>query len=346
MILRTALLVVAMTQTVAAAQDVKQHGDTLPDATDRELVMEACTRCHGIDLVVEQRRSPDEWIQVVSMMVGSGMALTDEKYRRIVSYLSENLASPAPPQLIYQAPSTFNRSVLVVDHKGYRSLRFGNADDRDQSRIKPGHPEQLPMPYLRSAAVGLAVPQKLERLLVIGLGGGAFPAFIRADFPGVYIDAVEIDPVVAKVAIEYFDVFADDKLQIHIADAVDFVREDRKPYDYIFLDAYDADQLPDALTTRRFFNDVKANLTADGVVVANIAVKSHSKARTVARKLMSFYNSCLHLRSAPSLNDVLLLSDNPLPGRSDLLTWAERSGNKDATWQGMTDHIRAAKTCP
>lgn len=292
MIFRTALVLVAMTQTVTAAQDANQHVDTLPHATDREQV------------------------------------------------------TPEPSEIVYDAPSTFNRSVFVVDHNGYRSLRFGNADDRDQSRIKPGHPEQLPMPYLRSAAVGLAAPQKLERLLVIGLGGGAFPAFVRAGFPEVYIDAVEIDPVVAQVAVEYFDVIEDESSQIHIADAVEFVREEREPYDYIFLDAYDADQLPDALTTRRFFSDVKANLTADGVVVANIAVKSYSKARTVARKLMGFYNSCLHLRSTPSLNDVLLLSDKPLPAQSDLLAWAELSGNEDATWQGMTDQIRAAKKCP
>ncbi|MFK8043543.1 fused MFS/spermidine synthase [Congregibacter sp.] len=344
--IRTALVLLAMVQTVAAAQDLIQHGNTLPDAKDRELVIEVCTRCHGIDLVVEQRRSPDEWLQIVSMMVGSGMALTDDEYGRVVTYLSENLASPAPPQLVYEAPSSFNRKVFVVDENGYRSLRFDKADDRDQSRIKQGHPQQLPMPYLRSAAVGLAVPQKLERLLVIGLGGGAFPAFIRAGLPEVYIDAVEIDPVVARVAAEYFDVIEDNKLQIHIADAVDFVREDRPPYDYIFLDAYDADQLPDPLTTRRFFSDVKSNLAADGVVVANIAVKNHSKARTVARKLMGFYNSCLHLRSTPSLNDVLLLSDTPLPAQSELLAWAERSGDEDATWQGITDHIRAAKKCP
>jgi spermidine synthase len=249
------------------------------------------------------------------------------------------------PRVIYEAPSKFNRIVFVVDENGYRSLRFGDPYDRDQSRIAQGHPEQLPMPYLRSSAVGLAVPERLERLLVIGLGGGAFPRFVRARFPEIYIDAVEIDPVVARVAVDYFDVNEDDKLQIHVADAVEFVREKREPYDYILLDAYDADQLPDALITYRFFTDVKANLAAGGVVVANIATKNDSKARAVAHRLMEFYDSCLHLRSTPSFNDVLLLANKPIPNQKELLAWAERSGGEDATFRGMAEHIRAARSC-
>jgi len=48
------------------------------------------------------------------------------------------------------------------------------------------------MPYLREAAVGLAVPLKLERLLMIGLGCGAFASFVQARLPEVYVDAVEM----------------------------------------------------------------------------------------------------------------------------------------------------------
>ncbi|MEO1080631.1 MAG: hypothetical protein AAFY29_13825 [Pseudomonadota bacterium] len=106
MMIRAAFLSIAcvtltMLQTSAVAQTAENRVAkaastvrTLPDAIDRELVMEACTRCHGIDLVLVQPRAPDEWLQVVSMMVGSGMALTDDEYGRIVTYLSENLSYP------------------------------------------------------------------------------------------------------------------------------------------------------------------------------------------------------------------------------------------------------------
>ncbi len=101
--LSIACITAAMMQTSAVAQtaddpsvNAATAGRSLPDAVDRELVMEACTRCHGIDLVLAQPRAPDEWFQVVSMMVASGMALTDDEYGRVVTYLSENLSDPGP----------------------------------------------------------------------------------------------------------------------------------------------------------------------------------------------------------------------------------------------------------
>ncbi len=224
-------------------------------------------------------------------------------------------------------------------------MRFGDADGRDQSRIKPGKPEQLPMPYLRSAAVGLGVPVSLKRMLVIGLGGGAFPSFIRALFPEVQIDAVEIDPVVARIAKEYFDLKAEDRLQVHVVDAVDFVKQPREGYDYILLDAYDADDLPDALVTHVFLGDVHASLSTGGVAVVNIAITSEDEASRLIDKLTGFFKSCLHLRSEPSLNDVLLLSDAVLPGRAVLRERAEQLQTDEATTRGIVGHIDTARAC-
>ncbi|EAQ98068.1 spermidine synthase [Congregibacter litoralis] len=274
-------------------------------------------------------------------MIGALLGFVDVSQEDV----TPTAASSATRELVFEASSTFNRRVFVVDEGGYRSLRFGDINDRDQTRIRPGHPKQLPMPYLRSAAIGLAVPKKVDRLLMIGLGGGAFATFIQARFPDIYIDALEIDPVVARAATDFFGLNEDPKLQIHVVDAVDFVQTKRAAYDFIFLDAYDADQLPDALTTHRFFSDVKANLAKGGVVVANIAIKSDFAARAVAERLMGFYDFCLHLRSRPSLNDVLLLADQPLPRRKDLLQWVQNAVGEGATLEGMKEHIRRADNC-
>lgn len=250
--------------------------------------------------------------------------------------------APAPAQVIFEAPSDFNRRVFIVDKDGLRAMRFGDLSGEDQSRIMPGHPEQLPMPYLRSAAVGLAVPVKLQRLLIIGLGGGAFASFVQARFPEVYVDAVEIDPVVARIARKYFALNEAEKLQVHIMDAVEFVKRRKAPYDYILLDAYDADELPVSLTTHRFFRDVRANLAAGGVVVVNIAISSDYRTRRLIEKLSGYYDHCLQLRSTPSLNDVLLLSDAPIPASGELSAWAETLG---ATGMRMRQHIDSAKNC-
>jgi glucose/arabinose dehydrogenase len=71
---------------VASATDL-----SLPDAEGRQQVTTSCTRCHGIDMVVDKRRTREEWLQVINTMIGSGMNLTDTQYENILIYLSQNL---------------------------------------------------------------------------------------------------------------------------------------------------------------------------------------------------------------------------------------------------------------
>jgi len=252
---------------------------------------------------------------------------------------------PATPCVIHSAPSEYNERVLVVDSGIYRAMRFDSIDSRDQSRIRPGHPEELPMPYLRSAAVGLVVPPTLEHLLVIGLGGGAFPRFVASLFPDVAVDAVEIDPVVATVARDYFGVAENDRLRIHVTDAVEYVKRRPTPYDYILLDAYGADDLPASLTSSIFLGRVRDQLAEEGVLAVNIAVGSDFRARALIEKIRAFFSHCLRMQSLPSRNDVLLLSDTPLPGHSELLSRATRVDVEGDPGFGMRDHIAAAQPC-
>ena len=76
---------------VFAAAAVSQ-AVSLPDADGKQQVVGACTRCHGVDVIVAQPRSPDEWAEVVSVMIGHGATLTDEEYDKILAYLAKNLA--------------------------------------------------------------------------------------------------------------------------------------------------------------------------------------------------------------------------------------------------------------
>jgi len=253
--------------------------------------------------------------------------------------------SPSPSQIVHQASSPFYDSIFVVDEGDLRSLRFGSASGDNQSVIRLGHPEQLPMPYLRAAAVGLAVPARVRRVLMIGLGGGAFANFAQAHIPDVDIDAVEIDPVVAKIAQEYFAVSVGDKLKLHVMDAARFVQQPRQPYDYILLDAYDADDIPDALVTRTFFRGVRANLASGGVVAVNLAITSQSKSNALIRKLADHFNYCLHLRSPPRFNDILLLSQQPLPEVRELSKAALRFEAASESELGLQRYAQTAGPC-
>lgn len=68
----------------------------LPEAPGRDQVLLSCTQCHGVDTFA-QPRTPDEWSQVVSMMVGYGASMTDEEYVAVLNYLSENMNPSSTP---------------------------------------------------------------------------------------------------------------------------------------------------------------------------------------------------------------------------------------------------------
>ena len=76
--------------------------------------------------------------------------------------------------------------------------------------------------------------------------------------------------------------------------------------------------------------------------MVNIAISSDYETRRLIEKLSGYYDHCLQMRSAPSLNDVLLLSDTPIPASQELSAWAGQLG---ATGIGMRQHIDSAKDC-
>jgi competence protein ComEA len=87
------LISIFMTVGAVAATAVMAEPADLPEASGKAQVMEACTQCHGVDVML-QRRSPDQWSEVVSRMIGNGASMTDEQYNAVLAYLSTNLSEP------------------------------------------------------------------------------------------------------------------------------------------------------------------------------------------------------------------------------------------------------------
>lgn len=85
----------AVTGLVLTAGAVVAQPSDLPEGAGKDIVLNSCTACHGIDVIVGQRRTPDEWGQVVDRMVGNGASLSDDQYKAVVTYLSASLAAPA-----------------------------------------------------------------------------------------------------------------------------------------------------------------------------------------------------------------------------------------------------------
>jgi spermidine synthase len=171
--------------------------------------------------------------------------------------------------VLYEKASAYNNIIVTEDAAGYRVLRFERGGAR-QSIAKPGEPEYLGFAYTKVAFVGLALTPEPARILVVGVGGGTMPMFLRKYYPNARIDAVDIDPDVVHVAKEFFGFREDERLKAHVGDGRAFVENTREPYDIIFLDAFGTRNVPPHLTTVEFMRAVRRAVKPGGVVVGNI----------------------------------------------------------------------------
>src|SRR5215213_8854934 len=170
---------------------------------------------------------------------------------------------------LYEKASAYNNIIVTEDGEGLRVLRFERNGAR-QSIAKIGEPENLGFAYTKVAFVGLGIVPEPARVLVVGIGGGTMPMFLRKYYPKATIDAVDIDSDVVQVAKDYFGFREDERLKAHVGDGRAFVENTREPYDLIFLDAFGTRNVPPHLTTIEFMRAVRRAVKPTGVIVGNI----------------------------------------------------------------------------
>lgn len=213
----------------------------------------------------------------------------------------------ADETVLYEKKSAYNTIVVTQEHTGLRILRFARGGAR-QSVVKPGNPDYLALPYAQVALVGLALPAESRRFLVVGLGGGTLPMFLRKHYPDATIDAVDIDPEVVSVARQFFGFREDDLMKAHVADGRRFIEQARQPYDVIFLDAFGADSIPEQLTTQEFLQAVRRAVAPGGVVVGNVWARGANPLYDSMVRTYQEVFDALYILNAQGSGNVILLA--------------------------------------
>jgi spermidine synthase len=225
---------------------------------------------------------------------------------------------PAEPRVVFDQQSQFGR-VLVVDQGNERTLRFGSPDALIESMRLNDRPEAVPMECIRFAAAGLLFPGRLDRLLVLGLGGGNFPALAHRLLPEAEITAVEIDPVVVEVARRFFDLPDDPRLRVVVEDAATFVKRPGAGFDLVLHDTYPADGTAGTLWTQEFFARLRRMLSPGGVVVANLAAPEGKVDRVVVAAFRRVFPACSCFMTPDGFNLILVgQGAGPVPDRAVL----------------------------
>jgi spermidine synthase len=160
-------------------------------------------------------------------------------------------------------------SVYVSEKFGVRELHIGS--DTIQSAMRIARPDDLEISYTRSMMAFLLFNPDPREVLMIGLGGGSLAKFIYRRLPRARTVAVEINPRVASVARQLFQVPPDDaRLQVVVGDGVAYLGDDKLRADVILVDGYDADSQVEALSTPAFYRDCARVLGYAGTLVVNL----------------------------------------------------------------------------
>ena len=227
--------------------------------------------------------------------------------------------------LIYEKASSYNTIIVTEDHRGLRTLLFERGGGR-QSVVKPGDPDHLELPYARVALAGLALCEEPRRILVVGLGGGSLPMFLRKHYPAAAIDVAEIDPGVVDVAKQFFGFHEDELTRAHVGDGRQFIENVRQGYDIIFLDAFGARDVPKHLTTQEFLLAVRRALVPSGVVVSNVWRPSANPLHdSMVRTHQEAFDELFILDVPGDVNNILLALPRKQPlNRSELAQLARK----------------------
>jgi spermidine synthase len=182
-------------------------------------------------------------------------------------------------------------------------------------------PDDLSVPYSKLVPAGLLYPEKLNRILMIGLGAGSISTYLGRAMPDAQIDAVELDPGIISAGKKYFGLQETDKVRYIESDGRVFLNRNKEPYDLIILDAYRELGVPFHMLTREFYTLVKDRLAPGGAVAANVTANTRLYLWTLATFQAVFPTVDVYpdWKDESEAQSVAVMVPGPRPGKDALM---------------------------
>jgi spermidine synthase len=221
-------------------------------------------------------------------------------------------------EVVHQERSLY-RNILVDDEGDLRCLKFNvKTSKTNQSCLYKSDPQRLVFNYTKLLFSGLLLVEEPKSVLIIGLGGGTMSNTLHQLYPQSTITNVEIDPAVVKVARQYFGFFENQNVSTVLQDGRIFIKREiikKQKYDWIILDAFNGDYIPEHLLTQEFLQETKSLLNKNGVLSANTfsvsGLYAHESA-TYKAVFGDFYN----VRNYKNSNRIILATNGKFPSLS------------------------------
>jgi spermidine synthase len=163
--------------------------------------------------------------------------------------------------LVYE--SDFEGMPIVVKTSSmHTKLYFAHETEEVQTIILNNNPTTLWYTYVQQLCGVTKYVKEPNNALVLGLGGGVMPSWIKENTKSTDIDVVEIIPELETIARQHFHM--PESINVIIDDAFKFVHTTTKKYDIIIVDVSDMTQFTD-----EFYQGLHSILTKTGCVAIN-----------------------------------------------------------------------------
>lgn len=162
----------------------------------------------------------------------------------------------------------YDRYMIVETRSGGSVDRHLLCGGVSQSKYRPDDP-LVAHSYIWALHDALEpVLKEGNRILMIGGGGFSLPRLLSAVGPGVFVDVVELDGEVVRIAGEYFG-GVPENTTVFTGDGRVFLNRTEQVYDAIVLDAFSGSSIPFHLCTAEFFRLAASRLTDGGLMAIN-----------------------------------------------------------------------------
>jgi len=219
------------------------------------------------------------------------------------------------PGQIFETESTYNYIQVLEMPDGTRYLRLNEGQGIHSvyhpQRIAFGGTWQqfLAAPFFNAPPVSLA---EVDSMAIIGLAAGTSARQATAVFGPIPIDGYEIDPEIIAVGREYFGM-TEPNLRAIPQDGRVGLAHSQKRYALIAIDAYRPPYIPWHLTTREFFETVRARLKPQGAVAINVgrAPADRRLIQALAGTMQAVFPSVFVMDVPGSFNTIVYATASP-----------------------------------
>ncbi len=202
-------------------------------------------------------------------------------------------------------------SIDISEQSGVRYLHFGSTWVQGAMRI--ARPWNLELEYTREMMASLLLRDENRwprKVLLIGLGAASLTKFLYKFRPLAHLTIVEIEPSVVHAARQFFKLPEDDKrINMVIADGVDYVFQTDKKFDLILVDGFNEHAHPGGLNTLPFYQACRTRLSEQGIMAVNLIGLSRGVMGGFAYINQAFEDRALMFPSCESGNTIAFAAE-------------------------------------